>query len=56
MVKNDLRTVEILDLYNNLITLKSKRVFDNNSTKITTIEYIEITCHSEEYKFYGINI
>ena len=40
---NDIRTIILVDKYNNTLTLTSTRVFDNKLSKlISTIEYINI--------------
>ena len=59
-VKNDLRIIKLVDSNNNVLMLKSTRIFDNNNIQlISTIERIDILYHyyngnKKEYSFNGI--
>ena len=53
LVKNDIRTIKLIDIQGNIIILKSTRVFENIQ-EINTIEYIEIIYKYIKYKFNGI--
>ena len=45
-MKNDIRTIKLIDIQGNIIILKSTRVFENIQ-EINTIEYIEIIYKSK---------